>query len=231
MMPIILLVGLLAAAFYHFKIKPMPAGERKKMLWRLALWALIGLLVLGVASGRLHWLGGVLAGALALLRNSLFAGLAVGRFWLARSGGIARFNTEYIAAELDVNRLVLSGRILKGPYANLTLEELSKAQLEELLEFYASRDKKSFYLIKTLQQRRGFESEPHSHIDVATAPNIQEAMEILGLQGEPERDAVLKAHRTLIHKLHPDRGGSDYLAGQVNAARDQLINYLDNKNR
>ncbi len=100
-----------------------------------------------------------------------------------------------------------------------------------MLEFYAKCDKKSFYLIKTLQQRRGFDSGPNTHVDVATAPNIQEAMEILGLQGEPERDAVLKAHRTLIHKLHPDRGGSDYLASQVNAARDQLLKYLDHQNK
>ena len=38
-----------------------------------------------------------------------------------------------------------------------------------------------------------------------------------------EKEAVIKAHKRLIQKLHPDRGGNDYLAAKVNAARDKLI--------
>jgi len=67
-----------------------------------------------------------------------------------------------------------------------------------------------------------------------TAGNIQEALEILGLQGDFVRgditvDMVNEAHRHLIQKLHPDRGGNDYLASKINQARDLLIKELDNR--
>ncbi|MEY4589862.1 MAG: hypothetical protein RL497_1938 [Pseudomonadota bacterium] len=232
MLQLILIIGLLAAVYYHFKIKPQPKTEQKKMLWRTGLWALAALVILGAASGKIHWLGGMAAAAFALLRSGLFTGLTLGRFWLAKNGGVARFNTEHIAAQLDVNQLNLNGHIKKGLYANHTLETLDKSQLEELLGFYQTCDKKSYYLIKTLLQRRGFYHEQHQqheqHKEVASISDLQEALDILGLTGTPTKDDILAAHRRLIHKLHPDRGGSDYLASQVNAARDQLLKQVDN---
>ena len=229
MLQLILMIGLAAAAYYHFKIKPLPKPEQKKMLWRVGLWALCAFLVAGAITGRVPWLGALAAGIFALLRTSVFTGLTVGRFWLAKTGGIARFNTEHIAAQLNVHQLILNGHIKKGPYANQTLEQLDKNQLDELLNYYQTRDKKSYYLIKTLLQRRGFYAEQPASEPPAEISNIQEAMDILGLTGTPNREAVLNAHRKLIHKLHPDRGGSDYLASQVNAARDELLKHLENK--
>lgn len=52
------------------------------------------------------------------------------------------------------------------------------------------------------------------------------ALEILGLQPGVDRKAVTEAHRRLMQKLHPDRGGSDYLAKRINEARDYLISRL-----
>jgi hypothetical protein len=51
----------------------------------------------------------------------------------------------------------------------------------------------------------------------------QQALEILGLSGTPDRDAIIAAHRRLMQKVHPDRGGSNYLAQQLNEAKRILL--------
>ncbi|XOZ33005.1 J domain-containing protein [Halomonadaceae bacterium KBTZ08] len=51
----------------------------------------------------------------------------------------------------------------------------------------------------------------------------EEARAVLNVALDADRDEIVKAHKRLIQKVHPDRGGSDALAARVNEAKTVLL--------
>lgn len=75
-----------------------------------------------------------------------------------------------------------------------------------------------------------YKQEKHNHQQAQTPPprgrqtmSAEEAMEVLGLKPGYTKEEVKMAHRRMMQKVHPDRGGSDYLAAQINKAKDTLL--------
>jgi DnaJ-class molecular chaperone len=53
--------------------------------------------------------------------------------------------------------------------------------------------------------------------------DVEQALQVFGFDAVPAEEKIVKRHRELIQKNHPDRGGSDFLAAQINQAKDVLI--------
>lgn len=71
--------------------------------------------------------------------------------------------------------------------------------------------------------RNEFKHRPHKEYENTFILTLPQCQAILGLKQTFTKDEVVERHRKLINHLHPDRGGSDYLTGQLNAARDFLL--------
>ena len=81
------------------------------------------------------------------------------------------------------------------------------------------------------QTRNGAGGFDHSrndgeHASEGESMDVDKACDVLGLDGEPTRAEVIAAHRRLMQKIHPDRGGSTYLAQQLNEAKRVLLKHL-----
>lgn len=60
-----------------------------------------------------------------------------------------------------------------------------------------------------------------------TTQSLDQACQVLGVTQPFNREQVIEAHRKLMQKLHPDRGGNDYLASQLNTAKETLLKHLE----
>lgn len=224
---LILALGLLYFLFKWIKqFKNIPPAKQKQKLIQLGLIAVAGIILFGVVTGKMHWLGAIFAGLLPFLRRGFLTLANVVPFWLRNTGGRANFNTEHMQVEVNLQARTISGVIIKGPFSGQRIEQLSPDDLVKLADYYSDKDKKSYYFIRVAQKGFTGQQQPPPQNDFSD-PDKQEALDILGLQDQPTRDDVIKAHRRLINKLHPDRGGSDFLASRVNLARDVLLKYLD----
>lgn len=66
-------------------------------------------------------------------------------------------------------------------------------------------------------------SGPAGNRGAAGAMTREDALALLGLPSDASREAIVDAHRRLMQRVHPDRGGSVALAQQLNEARRVLL--------
>ncbi|WGS02117.1 DnaJ domain-containing protein [Bradyrhizobium sp. ISRA443] len=145
------------------------------------------------------------------------------------AGQSSRVRSQYLDMSLDHTTGVLSGRIVDGPQAGHMLDEFD---LPQLLAMVPAFDAESVALLESYLDRRFPAWRQNAQDDRAGGQRRpaaggkmtnEEAYQILGLQPGATRDEISRAHRTLMKKLHPDQGGSTYLAARVNEAKDTLL--------
>ena len=146
------------------------------------------------------------------------------------AGRVSRVRSAYLEVELDHDSGVMRGRVLAGRYQGAALDALAAPTLIELL---GQIDGDSRQLLLAYLDRREPRWREHAQRDTAAGDGgraasggkmtEQEAYQILGLQAGASAQDVARAHRSLIKKLHPDQGGSTYLAARVNEAKDVLL--------
>jgi DnaJ domain len=141
--------------------------------------------------------------------------------------------TDTLRMQLDHATGELEGEVLRGPFAGRSLESLGLAELLQLLAGCQRDDPRSVPLLETYLDRRQPDWRAHvageqagaSGQQAGTAGTMDEATacSILGLSPGASADEIKAAHRRLMTKLHPDHGGSSYLAAQLNQAKDLLL--------
>jgi hypothetical protein len=135
--------------------------------------------------------------------------------------------TELLAMWLEHGTGHLDGEVRKGSLAGRRLRDLGLDELLGLLDFARRDDPSSVALLETYLDRRFPDWRTRAFDQRGGAPgdvmDERTALEILGLEPGASDEAVRAAHRRLMARLHPDHGGSDWLASRINQARDYLI--------
>jgi hypothetical protein len=146
------------------------------------------------------------------------------------SGQISRVRTAFVEMELDHDSGTMRGRILAGAQKGASLDALDPHTLVGLL---GAMDSDSRDLLAAYLDRRHPGWREYAQDDAAAGGGAraarnskmteQEAYQILGVEPGADAQAISRAHRSLMKKLHPDQGGSTYLAARVNEAKEVLL--------
>ncbi len=145
------------------------------------------------------------------------------------AGQTSRVRSRFFDMTLDHDSGALTGVIVSGPNAGRSLETFD---LPDLLGMFSELDSESAQLLESYLDRRFPAWRQNTQGDAAgrqrgAAPEgkmtKEEAYQILGLKPGAGREEIGRAHRALMKKLHPDQGGSTYLAARVNEAKEVLL--------
>ncbi len=152
-----------------------------------------------------------------------------GPFGSGASSDQSTVQSRFVRMSLDHRSGELRGEVLEGRFARRWLNELS---LDELLQLLAECrvDPESANLVEAYLDRvhgPDWRSRAQSGGQRQAASSgkmtTEEAYQVLGLKSRASKQEVIEAHRRLMLKVHPDRGGSDYLAAKLNQAKDVLL--------
>jgi hypothetical protein len=237
------LIALAAIAGFYLAFRWFVKQPSRNQLKVAAVAIGVALIALS-ATGRLNWVFALFGALLPFLLRllSLVAYLPAFRrmhrqFKSAQpaaekpTGQQSTVETRFVRMTLDHDTGEMNGSVLEGRFAGNDLKALPLEQLIALLAECAREDEESAALVRAYLDRvhgdewqeweqaqsgndaAGFSSEMTRH----------EAYEILGLDEGATEEQIIEAHRRLMQKVHPDRGGSTFLASKINQAKGLLL--------
>ena len=244
-----LLLGVAAVLALYVLARLFVTVQPAQLLSALRLFVMVasgGLGLFFAATGRVSW---------AIPAFAVFVGVATRASGLWRWGGggaspdgSSSVDTAYLRMTLDHGSGAMEGTVLKGAFQGRTLSSLSLEALLALLEECRVADPPSARVLEayldrvepTWRQR----AEGGAAGDAGAGPgdqrragnsgapppgrnrmSRQEALELLGLKSGATPEQIKEAHRRLMNKNHPDKGGSTYLAAKINEAKKVLLGH------
>jgi hypothetical protein len=226
-----LLLAALAAFFIYLGLRWFVSADPARVAFAVTALAItiasaVALLLIFTGRiGSLYLLGAlVLPAAMAWYRRRK---AAAGGFSEPgpTSGGKSQVETIWLRMELDLQNERIDGQIRQGAFVGRRLSELEDGQLLDLYRASGSDADTRRLLEAYLDRRLGsaWRGRQETAAPASTGMSREEALEILGLGAGATNDEIRAAHRRLMAQLHPDKGGSTYLAAKINQARDFLL--------
>lgn len=186
-------------------------------------------------SGRVGWIIGLFPFLVPFLLRKVHFGSGNGLFSRS-SPRTSNVRTRFLEMRLDHETGELDGDVLQGPYAGRQLSAINTEELLHLGEWLRAVDRKSMLLLEAYLDRRcpnwrtsfgesgaGPGNKQRDEADLGGAMSIEDAYRVLGLEPGASEAEIREAHHRLIASVHPDKGGSSFLAAQVNRAKDILL--------
>jgi len=229
---IALLAGLLLAGRWFATADPK--AVIKAVRW-LLLSVICAVAVFFVVTGRLAWAFYTLPALIPWFMRaraahrvfktfSRMTGHAAG----AATGQSSDVETRFLRMTLDHDSGEMTGDVLEGPHAGRPLDALSLDELVDLLDTCRAEDTPSARVLEAYLDRVHPEWRDRARAEQAGGAQPghmtrAEALQVLGLDEGAGKEEIKAAHHRLISGLHPDHGGSTYLAAQINRAKDVLL--------
>jgi hypothetical protein len=218
---LLLILAALLAAFMRLD------AARLASAFRLA-----GPAVLGLAGMGLLVVGRAALGAMLVSIATAWYGAGRARQSARKTPGKrSTVRTAALEMELDHDSGTLNGMVLAGRHEQRSLGSM---RLEELLDLRAdlAADAESLQLLETYldshfpvwrQNAQPNDGDRHRAAPGSGAMTKEEAYKVLGLEAGATATDIRQAHRRLMQRLHPDLGGSSFLAARINEAKDVLL--------
>ena len=152
--------------------------------------------------------------------------------WRRGAGQTSQAASEWLEMQLDHESGHMDGEVRKGAFRGQSLSDLESPELVALYADLEAHDADGLRLFEAYLERAlgddwrrqlGLGGESPGAGGFGQKMTGDEALRILGLEARASEQEIHAAHRDLMSKLHPDRGGSDYLAAKINQAKEILL--------